>query len=256
MDKHPPIFLINLDDSTDRLKTAYKRLAPYNFNITRVSAVVGKYVDKETLNKYYCARKNREGYYRELGPGEIGCFLSHLKVMQNIVDNKIPYAIILEDDFKVVGELDKAISALENIDFAWDMVKLAEYGNKVRPTAHQFKLNNEFDLKIQKKVSAGTCAQAVSLAGAKKILEGCIPFGRPVDTDYQYWWEKNLEVLTLSPTPLKQDLEFESTISKMAIGLSFEKAFFRRKLQQLKQSRLNIKHTKLLVNKFKQLKKT
>lgn len=253
MVNQPPIFLINLDDSTERLKAAYERLAPFGLNITRVSAVVGKNVDTDTLNNYYSARKNREGYYRELGPGEIGCFLSHLKVMQTIVDNEVPYAIILEDDFKVVGDLEQSILALENIDFAWDMVKFAEYGNKVRPTAYQFKLNNEFDLKIQKKVSAGTCAQAVSLAGAKKILESCIPFGRPIDTEYQFWWEKNIEILTLSPVPLKQDLEFESTISKMAMGLTFEKAFFRRKLQQINKNRLNVKYTELLVNKFKQL---
>lgn len=70
------------------------------------------------------------------------------------------------------------------------MIKLAEYGDRVRPTAYKFQLNNDFNLKIQEKVSAGTCAQAISLNGAKKILNNCIPFGRPIDTDYQFWWEK------------------------------------------------------------------
>lgn len=247
----PPIFLINLDKSKDRLDAALQRLEPFELDITRVSAVVGKDITTDELAKFYSEEKNRSEYHRKLGPGEIGCYMSHLQIMKHIVDEEIPYAFILEDDFKVIGDLSAAVDAIAAIEFNWDMVKLAEYGERVRPTAHEFYLNDNFNLKIQKKLSAGTCAQAVSLTGAQKILKTCVPFGRPIDTDYQYWWEKELEIFTLSPTPLQQDLEFESTISKMASGMSFKKAFLKRKLQQCKKAILNRKYTNNLVNKYK-----
>ena len=39
--------------------------------------------------------KNKSGSYV---PGAIGCALSHLKIYKHVVDNNIPYALILEDD--------------------------------------------------------------------------------------------------------------------------------------------------------------
>ncbi|KID55798.1 hypothetical protein JF50_15685 [Pseudoalteromonas luteoviolacea] len=246
----PPIFLINLDKSTDRLDAVTQRLAPFDIKFERISAVLGSKVDQTTRDRFYSVEKNSSDYHKPLSPGEIGCYMSHLKVLQHIVDNEIPWAIILEDDFEVVGNLNEAISALSEIDFEWDMIKLAEYGDRTRPTAYEFKLNATFNLKIQKKVSAGTCAQAVTLDGAKKILQSSIPFGRPVDTDYQHWWEKNIEILTLSPCPLKQDLDFDSTIGNMSKGLSFKTAFWRRKIQQLKYKALNKSNTRRIINKF------
>lgn len=64
MTYQPPIFLINLDESTDRLKAAYDRLAPFNLEITRISAVMGKYLDQNTKDKYYCPEKNKRDYHK------------------------------------------------------------------------------------------------------------------------------------------------------------------------------------------------
>ncbi|MBE0370076.1 glycosyltransferase family 25 protein [Pseudoalteromonas aurantia] len=249
----PPVFLINLDNSTDRLHESQERLAPTGLTFERVSAVYGAKISLDEKNKFYSAELNRTQYHKPLSPGEIGCYMSHLKVLQHIVDNNIKYAVILEDDFKVVADLNSAIASLSDIPFDWDMIKLAEYGNRERPTAYEFKLNDQFNLRIQQKVSAGTCAQAVSLMGAKKILNASIPFGRPVDTDYQHWWEKDIEILTLSPCPLKQDLEFDSTIAAMSKGLQFRSAFWRRKLQQMTQKLNNKKHTQRVIKKYMNL---
>ncbi|OHU85436.1 MULTISPECIES: glycosyltransferase family 25 protein [Pseudoalteromonas] len=253
MTDQPPIFLINLDQSPDRLEKCNLRLAPFAINFERISAVMGTDVDEQTLAKFYSPTLNVKQYHRPLGPGEIGCYMSHLKVLQHIVDNNIAYAVILEDDFKIVGDLNAAIDSLKDIDFEWDMIKLAEYGNRERPTAYEFAINDVYSLRIQKKVSAGTCAQAVSLSGAKKILQSSIPFGRPVDTDYQHWWEKSIEVFTLSPCPIRQDLEFKSTIAAMSKGISLKSMFWRRKYQQLMGKLCNRSKTNALVSKYKKL---
>lgn len=253
INNNPPIFLINLDSSIDRLHESYLRLNPIGIDFERFNAVYGAKISVDERNKFYSEELNLKQYHKPLSPGEIGCYMSHLKVLQHIVDNNIKYAIILEDDFKIVGDLSLAIKSLKNISFEWDMIKLAEYGDRERPTAYEFKVNEHFNLRVQKKVSAGTCAQAISLNGARKILNSSIPFGRPVDTDYQHWWEKDIEVLTLSPCPLKQDLDFESTIAAMSKGKKFNSAFWRRKLQQITQKINNKKHTRRLIKKYKKL---
>lgn len=108
------IYVINLETSTERWKQFKKQQYKLPTIITRVNAVNGNLLNKPSF----------------LTPGVIGCFLSHKKVLQMIVDNKDDYAIICEDDAifskNFNKQITKILSDLKTLD--WDLVYLGCYG--------------------------------------------------------------------------------------------------------------------------------
>ncbi len=90
------IFVINLDRRPDRLEFIQQQLQNLNLSFTRISAVDGKQVDEDEIpfdrKKFYLSAK------REITPGEIGCAMSHRAIFKRMIDQSIPYALVLEDD--------------------------------------------------------------------------------------------------------------------------------------------------------------
>jgi glycosyl transferase family 25 len=97
--KHLPIYVINLKKRLDRKKQIENQL--YNLGISNfniVEAIDG--ADDGQINKInqsYDSYKAKLSH-REMTRAEIATSLSHIKVCEMIVQKKIKYAVILEDD--------------------------------------------------------------------------------------------------------------------------------------------------------------
>ncbi|KZN39161.1 hypothetical protein N474_10400 [Pseudoalteromonas luteoviolacea CPMOR-2] len=251
MSKQPPIFLINLDQSADRLEKSANRLAEQNITFERISGVYGKSLPDNEINKHYNSQLNRQRFYRELGKGEIGCYFSHRKAWQTIIDRKLDYAIVLEDDFRVVGNLHNVFETLASLKFEWQLIKLAAYENRERPIEFKHALNDEFDLVVHKKAMTGCCAQAITYEGAKALLKATDQFGRPVDTDIQHIWETSVPVYSMMPYYIEQDLEFDSDIAAATGKTKVKKRFWQRKKLQLCEKIQNKKYTQKVIDDLK-----
>lgn len=66
-------YLINLDRSPERLERMSALFADMEVDFIRVSAIDGKKLTQQEIDGWLSGSGN---FYR-LGPGEIGCFLSH-----------------------------------------------------------------------------------------------------------------------------------------------------------------------------------
>lgn len=190
-------YLINLDKSTQRLDACTKEFAKQNITFERISAVYGADLSSEELALAYnpCAP---DAHYKVLGVGEVGCFLSHRKVWQAIIDAELDFAVVLEDDIHLTGvSFAKMIEAIKQIDRPWYYIKILG----VREPSHLLRSQeiDQFMLSTFQKVPARTGAQIVSREGAARLLKTTAPFYRPVDLDLQYWWEKNIFVDVLHP---------------------------------------------------------
>jgi GR25 family glycosyltransferase involved in LPS biosynthesis len=89
-------FLINLEKDKDRLVFMDTQLTKLGINYRRQIAVLGKEY-QFTKEEYDEALSIKTNGYTML-PGEVGCALSHTQVLQKIVDESIPYTLVLEDD--------------------------------------------------------------------------------------------------------------------------------------------------------------
>lgn len=206
------IYLINLDKSEQRLAQSTARLAEQGLSFERISAVNGAELSEDERLENYSPTLNAKQYYYPLSPSQIGCYMSHRKAWAEIANGQSAYGLVLEDDFVLSGDLKLAIKTIDSLSFEWDLIKLAAYANRERAIEFKHTLNNDFDLVVHKKAMSGGAATAISKRGAQALLKSTEQFGRPCDTDIQCFWERGIEVLSLMPYPVAQDMAYESTI--------------------------------------------
>ena len=100
-------YVINLDRSTDRLKSVTSQCEDQNINLERIPAYDGNTLDlKELADDAAC----RYEMGRSIQPGEVGCFLSHRKALEEFLLSGEEFAVILEDDATMSKNFSRAIS--------------------------------------------------------------------------------------------------------------------------------------------------
>lgn len=92
---HYPILYINLDNNPLRREFMESQFSNFKLNYNRIPAILGsKYNIKSDRLDLQTRFINRT----DITSSELGCTLSHLKAIKFAYDNKLPYALILEDD--------------------------------------------------------------------------------------------------------------------------------------------------------------
>jgi glycosyl transferase family 25 len=218
------ICLINLARSTDRLTACAKQLDAYSLPFDRIEAVNGDSLDSTIINNLY--NFNDSSYHKHMTNGELGCYLSHVRAWQKIVDEQLDYAVILEDDILLQENIQGGLEAIEYIQQPWDIIKLAEVSAK-RKVVHQIPVG-DFSLVTYNKVPSRTCAQVVSLSGAKKLLAASSSINRPIDIELQYWWECELSVFGLKPYIVKANHDEVSEIDRNLNRNNVEQSFLKK----------------------------
>ena len=246
----PPIFVINLDTSPERFSNTQAQFEQINVNVTRLQGVLGKALSESEINEVYSPQLNFAKSDRALSKGEIGCYASHRKAWQQIVDMEVPFGIVAEDDIIVEPFLQEALDMLKALTIDWDLIKLAPYKNTTRPVVMAKQINARFELVINRKTITGCAGYALSRKAAMKLLKSTSPFYRPVDTDLQHFWEHDIDIYALQPFVIKQDLTYDSDIGTSRKNIS------RRKLKkiglQVANYFANKSATKAACERFKQ----
>ena len=105
------VFLINLDRSADRLARCAPILDGLGLSWERVPGIEGKQLGAARLSALNPHPAPHGEWFRRLTPGEIGCFLSHLRCWQLTQEQDLDCAVILEDDFDVHDGLWRRLKA-------------------------------------------------------------------------------------------------------------------------------------------------
>lgn len=203
-----PIILINLSESKGRLDRSQQELAKFNLVFERLEAVDGRKMTKAELDKL--TLWDRSAFFKPLSPGEVGCYLSHIAAAEKIVRENWPYALVLEDDFRLTPHFSDIISlVLRDAPKEFHIIKLQ--GNM---SGGEAIVNLSSDHKIirHRSIPSQTVAQLWSLDGAKAFLNIARPLRRPVDVQLKHWWEGSLSIFHLSP-PVVLDGDAQGTTS-------------------------------------------
>jgi glycosyl transferase family 25 len=207
----PLTLVINLDKSPQRMSRISARLSELDMPFERISAVYGATLSTAELKASYSQSLNAKNYRRPLNNAEIGCYMSHLKAWQTIVDRELPCALVVEDDLVIDKELKEFVDKLSASTDDWDMVKF--YCRKSNPKiTSQIPIGRNHNLCRFNKIPIGNLAQLITLDAAKKLLAARKKFGRPVDDDIQHWWETDLNVLGVFPSVVHVIKNAESDI--------------------------------------------
>lgn len=194
-------YLINLERAKDRLEMMQKEFEKARLPFERVCAVDAKNLDHNNF-----IIKNR--YDRDLLPGEIGCYLSHIKTLNLFLSSDSEFAIIIEDDAKLADDfveiIEKTLNNYKDLPskHQWDVLKLVNH-----------KRRNIFVKSVDDTHFIGACGTSIPITtlaaiwtrkGAQKFLKktqnGQTTIQRPIDCELQHPWEFNLLIYNLLPS--------------------------------------------------------
>lgn len=207
------ILVINLDCSPKRLARMAAQLDSLGLAWERLPAVDGRLSETEPLARAYSSDLNRRRFKRALSLGEIGCFLSHRRAWQRILDAGWDGAIILEDDIRLSNEFSQIPAILDAAAGQWEAVKLwAHYPNNILFNKIKLSLNPRWSLADYFKIPSGMVAQAFTARASEKLLAATTTFGVPVDTALQWHWETGVSFKALLPVAVSLADELGSDI--------------------------------------------
>lgn len=174
-------FVINLERTKNRLDTFYPNMKRMGFDsIERVEAVDGLKLDLSkvplSIRTRFDIKKPRYDCRLINTKGAVGCFLSHIKVWQKMVDENIPAAVILEDDMTPLKSrdfLENGVLATIPSDADYVVLKNQSY----TPTSERA---DPFWMKIKSNFFS-TEAYYVTLQGARTLLKYAFPLEMNVD---------------------------------------------------------------------------
>ena len=110
------IFVVNLERAAERRVAILRHLAELGLEAEILPAVEGARVDRASLGP-----DAEPG----LSNGEVGCYLSHVRFWQTVVERRLPHAIILEDDVICSPTLMRVADEIAALDLPWDAVRLS-----------------------------------------------------------------------------------------------------------------------------------
>ena len=198
----PPIFVINLDRDVERMTSLAGSLKSLGLDYVRVPAVLGKEVPgwEQLVDSGPYADRNRNVMPR---PGEVGCYLSHLKAMEEFLRTDAPWCVILEDDVEVLPTCLPVLAALGEKD-DWDLAKLFCFhsGMPVRKRA----LTPTHRLVVHLTRTTSSAAYAVNRRAAETMLKSMRPITEQVDHALDRPWETGLRVRGVRPHRLEHGL--------------------------------------------------
>jgi glycosyl transferase, family 25 len=205
-----PVFLINLDRDQDRLRYMQYQLAVAGLRFTRVPAVLGAEVP-EDLQPYFW--DTGTGRISPLKPGEIGCYASHLVILQEVASGTLgPAVLVLEDDLQFAPDFAQALaSLLSNLPKTWDIIRLSNPPKRAYVPVLDLGLGRE--LVRYSKIPNNTGAYLISPSGAKRFLQPSLRL-RAIDEEMRRPWSTGLDTYGVVPPFIVSNI-FDSSIDMM-----------------------------------------
>lgn len=198
-----PAFVICLERETERRQRIQKHLDTLGIDFSFTSAVDGRLLTASEKEQYYSEPLSIKTRGRQLASGEIGCYLSHSRIWEKVVNENISQVLIIESDAVFSEEAVRVINAINTKNIDWELLMLfyrecfPAFRGRL-PITSQSKL-----VRFSNKTSCAT-AYLVTLEGAHKLLKKAYPIQMPVD-DYMTggYINKDINTFAIYPRTIK-----------------------------------------------------
>jgi len=196
-------FVITLERAIERRAQRDWILANAPFGCEPLSAVDGVAMTESEVAGIYQRQIFSPRYPHSLRRGEIGCFLSHRKAWQEIVDRGLDAAVIVEDDVTFDSE-----ELRQSIDFLRDHVQSNDYVQfqvrEIENSSPPLIRAGQHTIVQPRPVVLRTTAQFVTREAASRLLDVTRCIDRPVDTFLQMTWVTGVPVKMYLPRVVQE----------------------------------------------------
>ncbi len=202
-------WVINLDRAPERLARTAAQLERLQLPWTRLPAV-----DARALSTDQRAALDEPAFRRKHGMtplmGELGCYLSHVQVMNEFLATDAPYALVLEDDVLLHDSLPAVLRGLMAHPDRWDAVKLSAV-HRGTPVPY-LEVAPGHQLAVMLSRCTGSSAYLMNRRAATAYARGLLPMSLPYDHVFDQGWRFGLKFRLVTPTPCGHDEAIASTI--------------------------------------------
>lgn len=206
-----PLVITIEDASGARRLQALAEAAKHSWKLEFVHSI-----DKTSpqVSELYAPSLNYKKRKHPMTAGEIACYYGHRKAWNIVACEKMPYRLILEDDFRVahadlLPSLEGALSKIQD----WDIICLSPFRPK-RPFKTLF--SDKVEVRQHLFGATGAVGYLISRSGATKLLTRSKIF-RPLDEDFICPWELNLSVLYTAPGIIEEAPDSISTLESARV---------------------------------------
>ncbi len=202
-------WVINLDRATDRWARISAQLKQLGLPYSRLPAV-----DARALTPAQRAALDEPAYRAKHGMtpvlGELGCYLSHLQVMQAFLASTAEFALVLEDDVLLHPTLPEVLQGLMQHATRWDVVKLSAVHSGTPMPYLQVAPGHQLAVMLSR--CTGSSAYLMNRRAAQVYANGLLPMQLPYDHVFDQGWRFGIRYRLVTPTPCGHDNTVASTI--------------------------------------------
>ncbi|MBT9465979.1 MAG: glycosyltransferase family 25 protein [Hydrogenophaga sp.] len=201
--------MINLPRSKERRDCMQKRLAALGLNYEILPAIDGR-AEQERLAQNVDDSAFQRNVGRDVLPGEIGCYYSHLAAWERFLSSGEQVLLVLEDDVVFHDDFIEALQMALRARPHWDFLKL----NKIRAKQPvcQGRLGS-YNLNAYLGPATGLGAYLIQRPTVQRLLPRMLPITRPIDHELDLIWRHDFRHFGLEPFPSHVQDDGVSTIT-------------------------------------------
>lgn len=203
------VLLINLPRSVDRRERMEQRLSDLGLAYELLPAVDGL-AQREQLLATVDVDAFQRHVGRDLLPGEVGCYHSHLLAWRRFLASDAQVLLVLEDDMVFHDDFVDALRIALRGRAHWDMLKLARIRAK-QPVCQG--LLGPYRLNAYLGAATGFGAYLVQRDTAQRVLPALLPITAPIDRALEQVHRYDIRHFGLEPFPSHPQDEGQSTIT-------------------------------------------
>lgn len=163
------IYYLNLDRDTVRRNDMEQQAREQGVVLHRVPGILGTDLTDKDLTSYDSARRMRS-MPTQIGAGEQGCIMSHLKAMKTFLASDAKYAVILEDDAVILPGFTEKLRYIIEHTSGWGYVKFYSEPTKMFETPRNPE-GAKVKLAFHKKLPWGAVGYMLTRDAAQKLLK-------------------------------------------------------------------------------------
>lgn len=178
----PPVYFITLKNDPVRLQhvqTLIKANPYLNAQIWPASTTLE--IEEKKFDKYLNAQS-----YSKVRRGALGCAISHIRVLEHVVENKLEEVIVFEDDVVLYPDFEMLYKQFrENLPRDGTFAPFLHHDSmkNLRGLPNYRLSGNKFVIKSYSPY--GTVGYLITLNGARKVLPTLSPVWYPIDEMYR-----------------------------------------------------------------------
>ena len=214
------MFVVNLERHSERRESVKNKLNEFGLRFNLHSAIDGKNLTSAELHSGVAIGAS-------LSKAEVGCAKSHQNIWQKIVDQKLPSAIVLEDDAVPNCSLEELFYTIKCAPKDWDVIYLDHFipskqkGICAVKANYSTQLDHAFLSPLEK--VCGTWAYVLTYRAAIKLIENSNYLNKPIDHytgDYT-----SINGYVVSPSLFVNDLSMGSSIQQANVKRKLRSRF-------------------------------